>query len=51
MIKSYGDNVVIRSEPLISVSDYTIGAPLVYSNPGSAKVELAIDKAKAWSLH
>ena len=50
MIKSYGDNVIIRSEPLISVSDYKVGAPLTYDVPGSATVELTIDKAKSWAF-
>ncbi|RLD03462.1 MAG: hypothetical protein DRI65_12825, partial [Chloroflexota bacterium] len=50
MIKSYGDNVKIRSEPLISVSDYEIGQALDYGVPGEALVELAIDTAKAWAF-
>jgi len=50
LIKSYGDNVKIRSEPLISVSDYEIGQALDYGVPGEALVELAIDSAKAWAF-
>lgn len=50
LIKSYGDNVVIRSNPLIQINPYTIGEGLVYENPGESKVELAIDKAVSWSF-
>ncbi len=50
LIKSFGDNVNIRSEPLISVSDYTIGQALDYGVPGEAMVELPIDSAKVWAF-
>jgi len=50
LIKSYGDTVQIRSEPLIAVSDYTIGQALTYGVPGDNKVELSIDTAKSWAF-
>ena len=50
LIKSYGDNVIIRSEAAIAIGDYTVGAPLSYEVPGETKVELAIDKAKVWAF-
>jgi len=50
LIKSYGDNVKIRSEPLIAVSDYEIGQALTYGVPGENMVELSIDTAKAWAF-
>jgi len=49
-IKNLGDNIVIRSEPPIAISDYTIGMPLVYEVPGQASVNLAIDTAKSWAF-
>jgi len=50
LIKSYGDLVQIRAEPLIAVSDYEIGQALEYGVPGENKVELAIDTAKSWAF-
>jgi len=50
MIKSYGDNVIIRSEPAIAISDYTVGQALSYEVPGETLVELAIDTAKSWAF-
>jgi len=50
LIKSYGDNVKIRSEPEVSITDYTIGAPLTYEVPAENLVELPIDTAKAWAF-
>lgn len=50
LIKSLGDNVKIRSEPLISVGDYSIGQALDYGVPGEALVELPIDTAKFWAF-
>lgn len=49
-IKNLGDNIVIRSEPPIAITDYKIGMPLVYEVPGSASVNLAIDSAKTWAF-
>ena len=49
-IKNMGDNVIIRTEPSIQVSDYKIGQALTYEVPGSAQVELAIDTAKVWAF-
>jgi len=50
LIKSYGDTVKIRSEPLISVTDYDVGEALSYEVPGETVVDLSIDKAKAWAF-
>lgn len=50
LIKSMGDNVKIRSEPLISVGDYQIGQAIDYGVPGESLVELAIDTAKVWAF-
>ena len=50
LIKSYGDTVKIRSEPLISVTDYDVGEALSYEVPGEAVVDLTIDNAKAWAF-
>lgn len=49
-IKGLGDNVIIRTVPDITISDYTIGAGLTYEKPTSTAVELPIDKAKSFSF-
>lgn len=48
-VKSFGDNVIIRTVPDVTVSDYTIGSTFTqadYQTPSSASVALAINKAK-----
>ncbi len=48
-IKGMGDNIIIRTVPDISVSDYTIGSsftPADYQVPQSTLVELPINRAK-----
>jgi len=50
LIKSFGDTIQIRSEPLITVSDYSVGQALSYGVPGENKVELSIDTAKSWAF-
>ncbi len=50
LIKSFGDNVIIRTEPAIAISDYTIGQALTYEVPAGAVVELSIDTAKSWAF-
>ena len=50
LIKSYGDNVIIRTTPSISISDYAVGDALTYEVPADGSVELSIDKAKSWAL-
>lgn len=50
-IKGFGDNIIIRTTPDVSVFDYVIGSqfsPSDYQTPASAAVELNINKAKAF---
>jgi len=49
-IRGYGDNVIIRTIPSITIGDYELGQSLTYEQPASNKVELAIDKAKYFSF-
>lgn len=49
-IKNYGDKVVIRTIPDITIDDYVKGAGLTYEEPESANVELDIDKGKSFSF-
>lgn len=49
-IKGLGDNVIIRTTPSITISDYEIGQKLSYEMPTSAKVELPINKAKSFAF-
>lgn len=52
-IKGYGDNIVIRTIPDVSVSDYVIGSTwgqADYELPNSTSVDLPIDKAKAFKV-
>ena len=49
-IKGYGDNVIIRTDPTITVNSYTIGGGLTYETPTSTKVELPINTAKSFSF-
>lgn len=50
-IKDYGDKVIIRTIPAITVNDYVKGAGLTYEDPESANVELDIDKGKSFSFN
>ena len=45
-IKSSGDSVVVRRDPTISVSDYSIGATLNYEVPTEDAQTMYIDQAK-----
>jgi len=45
-IKGYGDKVIVRTTPDITIRDYVIGQNLVYETPESTPVELLIDKGK-----
>lgn len=45
-IKSFGDKVIIRKAPSITVGDYTVGGTVTYQEPDEASTELVIDKAK-----
>jgi hypothetical protein len=49
-IKNQGDKVIIRTTPVITINDYTVGGTLTYEVPESANTELTIDKAKSWSF-
>lgn len=48
-IKGYGDNIIIRTIPDVTISDYSIGSTFAqsdYQAPSSNAVELPINKAK-----
>ena len=47
-ISSYGDKVIIRTMPAISIRDYQIGEPLQTDFPTATTIELLIDKGKYW---
>lgn len=49
-IKAYGDNVIIRTEPLVSINNYAVGDVLTYQVPTSTSIALAIDTAKSWAI-
>lgn len=52
-IKGYGDNIVIRTIPDVTVSDYQIGSNFSqadYQVPSSNAVDLPIDKAKKFMV-
>ena len=50
-ITAYGDKVIIRTIPDISINDYSIGQNLSYERPVSTNVELLIDKGKYYAVH
>lgn len=49
-IKAFGDKVMIRTIPTITVRNYTKGAGLTYEEPESANVELDIDQGKYFAF-
>jgi hypothetical protein len=49
-IAGFGANVIIRTVPDITVSDYVIGAGLTAQYPSRNSVTLAIDKAKSFNV-
>lgn len=49
-IKDYGDTVIIRTVPSITISNYVKGAGLTYENPESANVTLDIDQGKSFAF-
>jgi len=50
-IGKVGDSVIIRTTPVITISDYVVGqTTLTYQEPASANISLTIDKAKSWSF-
>lgn len=49
-IKAYGDKVVIRTVPSITIRTYVKGTNLTYEEPESANVELDIDQGKYFAF-
>lgn len=49
-IQNYGDKVVIRTRPDITIYNYQKGMTLTYETPESTSTELVIDKGKAFSF-
>jgi hypothetical protein len=49
-IKGYGDNIIIRTIPDVTIGDYQIGQNLSYEIPTSAKIEMPINKAKYFAF-
>lgn len=49
-IKDMGDEVMIRTVPSITISNYTKGMTLSYEQPESANVSLKIDKGKYFAF-
>lgn len=49
-ISGFGANVIIRTVPDVTVSDYVIGAGLTNQYPARNAVTLAIDKAKSFAV-
>lgn len=49
-ISGLGDKVIINNIPDIAISDYTIGANLVYQSPVPSTLELNINKGKAFAF-
>ncbi|PLX71808.1 MAG: hypothetical protein C0602_00105 [Denitrovibrio sp.] len=49
-IKKYGDKVIIRTTPDITIRDYTIGAGITSERLEPGKVELDIDNAKYFNF-
>lgn len=49
-IVGFGNNVIIRTVPDVTVSDYTIGGGLSNEYPTSTAVNLTIDQAKSFAV-
>jgi len=49
-IKSYGDEVIIRTVPSITITNYVKGAGLNYEQPESPSVSLKIDQGKTFAF-
>jgi hypothetical protein len=49
-ISKYGDKVIIRTLPTITIGDYVKGTDLSYSYLEPGTVELLIDKGKYWAF-
>lgn len=50
-IKSWGDKVIIRKVPTISIGDYTVNTDLPVQDISDESIELLIDKAKFYSFN
>lgn len=49
-IKSKGDKVIVRTEPDVTIRDYTKGQDLILENPESPSIVLSIDFAKYFNF-
>lgn len=49
-VAGYGSNVIIRTVPTVTVSNYVIGAGLTRQRPTSPAVTLSINRAKSFSV-
>jgi hypothetical protein len=49
-IKKFGDTVIIRTTPTITVRDYQKGMTLVNEQPESVAITMQIDQGKYWSF-
>ena len=49
-IKAHGDEVIIRTVPSLTISNYVKGQTLTYEQPESANVSLQINKGKSFSF-
>lgn len=45
-ISNYGDKVIIRTTPTLTIRDYVAGGTLTYERPETTTIELLIDKGK-----
>ena len=48
-IKSYGDKVIIRQKPTITINNYESGQELTVERPSADTKTLLIDKGKYWA--
>lgn len=49
-VKNYGDEVIIRTVPSITIRNYVKGAGLVYDRPESPAVSLKVDQGKVFAF-
>jgi len=49
-ISDYGDQVIIRTTPAMTITDYQVGAKLAYETPTSANTTLDINKGKYFAF-
>lgn len=49
-ISNFGDTVIIRTTPTLTITDYTIGDALNYETPENANTSLDIDKGKYFAF-